>query len=73
MLARSVQSTTPTFAPVSEREQLLCTLVRRYLLLAQTPASEWSRNEAALLMLADSLLGRYDKRNNEINETTLVL
>jgi hypothetical protein len=26
-------------------------------LLAQVPAAEWSRNEAALLMLADSLLG----------------
>lgn len=36
---------------------LLCELVRRYLLLAQVPAADWSRNENALLMLSESILG----------------
>ena len=36
---------------------MLGELVRRYLLLAQVPAADWSRNETALLMLSESILG----------------
>lgn len=44
---------------LSERDRLLYSLVRRYLLLAQTSPAEWNKNESALLLLADSILGRY--------------
>ena len=67
MLARTIQPPTIPVATPSEREQLLCTLVRRYLLLAQVPAAEWSRNESALLMLADSILGRCGSTDGRIN------
>lgn len=50
-LARTAPSNT------TERQSPLCGLVRRYLLLAQVSASEWSRNENALLMLSESILG----------------
>lgn len=41
------------------REELVRSLVRRYLLLSQVPASDWSRHEAALVLLSNSMLDRY--------------
>lgn len=46
-------------APPSEASKVLIAIVRRYLLLAQLPAAEWSRNEAALLLLTQSILSRF--------------
>lgn len=43
---------------MTERDRLLCALVRRYLLLASTSPAEWNKHESALLLLADSILGR---------------
>lgn len=63
MLARNVQGTVaPPLVSLQEsnsRDQLICALVRRYLLLAQVDPSEWNKNEHALLLLADSILSRY--------------
>lgn len=42
----------------TERERLIFALVRRYLLLAQVRPAEWSRSEAALALLGESLLER---------------
>lgn len=68
MLARGATYNLPLHSPTEPssgggsggKENLINALVRRYLLLAQVPASEWSRNEAALCMLGESLLSRYD-------------
>lgn len=42
-----------------ERDQLVRALVRRYMLKGQVPPSEWTRTEAALMLLSNSLLNRY--------------
>lgn len=39
--------------------QLLLALVRRFMLLGRVSANEWSRYEAALIVLSRSILNRY--------------